>query len=251
MKKLIMVLILALCVPALRVMAEGTTPLQLSIWSPLQVFPSDWDVTGLRCGGIYSRNRQVYGVDVGLFNSADAASGGLQLGLGNLVSALGFGFVIFDPATSPVLGLESGGKPPRSELRAGYTGLQLSLLSNHADDMVGLQLAGICNRAIMMSGFQFSLGNECFRGRGWQGGLLNEAHREFGGIQTGGVNTCGRVMRGLQVGGVNICDGEMHGLQIGIINYAYAQKMSGVQIGLLNFIYDNPVPFLPGINAHF
>jgi hypothetical protein len=44
---------------------------------------------------------------------------------------------------------------------------------------------------------------------------------------------------------------ERHGLLLGIINYAYAQKMSGVQIGLLNFIWDNPVPFLPGINAHF
>lgn len=112
MKKLLMALLLVVCAPALRVLAEGTTPLQLSIWSPVQVFPSDWDVIGLRCGGIYSRNRQVYGVDVGLFNSADAASGGLQLGLGNLVTDMGFGFVIFDPATSPVLDVEDAGKPP-------------------------------------------------------------------------------------------------------------------------------------------
>ncbi len=252
MKQMLMVLLLTLCAPWSRALAVGATPLQLSLWSPVQAFPRDWDVMGLRCSGIYAQNNQVYGLDVGLFNSAAASSGGLQLGVGNVVSSLGFGFIIFDAADAPLLNMDVIGSTHPYESYASYTGLQLSLLFNHADELRGLQFAGVGNRAVTLRGFQFALGaNDSFMGAGAQVGLSNEAHRGFSGVQLGGVNACGGTLRGLQIGAANLCDGELHGLQIGLINYAYAGGMTGVQIGLLNFIWNNPVPFLPLINAHF
>ena len=252
MSKLFNVLLLVFCVPWSCAWAEGTTPLQLSVWSPLQLFPRDWDVVGLSWSGVHAQNRHVYGVDVGLFNSATATSGGLQVGAGNVVSALGFGFVVFDAADKRVMALDEAGINRKNEPYAVYAGLQLSLLFNQADDLCGLQLAGLGNRAVMFSGVQVALGsNEGFAGRGWQVGLLNEARSAFYGVQSGGVNECGQDLHGLQIGAVNLCDGELHGLQLGLINFAYARGTAGVQLGLINFIKDNPVSFCPLLNAHF
>lgn len=252
MSKLFKVLLMVICMPWGCAWADGTTPLQLSVWSPLQLFPRAWDVIGLRCSGVYAQNRHVYGLDAGLFNSATATSGGLQVGAGNAVSALGFGFVVFDAADKRILNLDEAGINRKGETYAGYTGLQLSLLFNHADDLCGLQFAGLGNRAVIFSGVQVALGsNEGFCGRGWQVGLLNETLSAFYGVQSGGVNMCGQALHGLQIGAVNICDGEMHGLQLGLINFAYARGTAGVQVGLINFMRDNPVSFCPLLNAHF
>jgi hypothetical protein len=252
MMRIWLALLLVVCASGSAAQAAGTTPLQLSIWSPVQAFPRDWDVIGLRCGGIYSQNRHVYGLDLGLFNRATASSGGLQVGAGTVVSGMDFGFVVFESATAPLLDLDVVGKHLRADTCAHYTGLQLSLLFNHADSLRGLQCGGLGNRAVLLAGFELSLGgNECFHGSGWQLGLMNEARSVFNGVQSGGVNSCGGDLRGIQIGGANLCDGEMRGLQIGLINFAYADRMTGVQIGLLNFIWGSPVAFLPVINAHF
>lgn len=44
------------------------TPLQLSVWNPVQLVPDDWDVWGLRLNLPYGMNRDLYGLDVGVFN---------------------------------------------------------------------------------------------------------------------------------------------------------------------------------------
>lgn len=230
MKKLMIATLLALSVPWSPAWAGGTTPLQLSLWKPMQLFPSHWDVTGFRLGGFYSRNRRVTGLDLGLFNKADSYSGGLQLGLFNYVSEL------------PVSFGDVWGSLPleRSYLRNGharFTGLQVGLLGNHADELKGVQF-GLHNTTVSMKGFQVGgLVNECHRGTGGQVGvsLVNWVRDEFHGAQALGL--------------VNVCRGELRGFQLGLVNYA--RRLHGVQVGLANMIKEGPVGFLPLVNASF
>lgn len=257
-----MVMILALCAPWIRVMADGTTPIQISIWSPIQVFPRDWDVVGFRYGGFYSRNRHVYGLDIGFVNRADASSGGIQLGLFNTVSVLKGGdfcaesYARFDYARSD--------KRP-----AHYTGMQLGLFLNSADEMRGLQSAW-GNDAFTIKGVQLALCNFCYDGSGVQIALVGQnAFGDFIGAQIGAINMTFGEMHGFQFGALNfadlmnLADKEMHGLQFGILNGAgrmhglqfgilnLAQKLHGIQIGVLNIIIEGSIPVLPVINAQF
>jgi len=240
------------------------TPIQISIWSPIQVFSRDWDVVGFRYGGFYSRNRHVYGLDIGFVNRADSSSGGIQLGLFNTVSVLkgrgGFvaeNYAHFDYARSD--------KRP-----AYYTGMQLGSW-NSADEMRGLQCAGGINDAFTINGLQLALMNFCYDGCGIQLGLGQNAFGDFVGAQIGAINMTYGEMHGLQFGIlnfadlINLADKEMHGLQFGILNGAarmhgfqfgivnFTQKLHGIQVGLLNFITESHLPFLPvpAINAHF
>jgi len=265
MKKMFIVMILALCAPWSRVIADGITPIQISIWSPIQVFPRDWDVVGLRYGGFYSRNSHVYGLDIGFFNRADSSSGGIQLGLMNTVSDLGFGFFTVNLGRLS----EIGKNIYRSDSGANYTGIQLGFFYNHADDMRGLQLSPLVgvNQAVTLTGFQFAMINQCYSGSGLQlAWWFSVASHDFSGAQLGMLNICDngvglqlalfgniadRDFSGAQItsGFFNFCTGSMTGAQIGLINYA--GKMTGVQIGALNIIKESPVPFLPVINAHF
>jgi len=252
MRKMVMVMILALCMPWAGVVFGGTTPLQVSIWSPVQVFPEDYDVAGIRCG-IYSRNRHVYGLDVGVQNRADASSGGIQVGLlFSAVSGMGVDFLF------PSLIIEAAGpnwdnidKICVNGKCASYTGLQISYISNYADEIRGVQVAFVENGAVGLRGCQFSCVNECSSGGGWQMGVLNEARRDFCGLQGFALFNFSKAdMSGLQLGGLwNLCEGDVHGLQIGLLNMA--GKMTGVQVGLVNVIKDSSVPFLPLINMKF
>jgi hypothetical protein len=218
-------------------LADGTTPLQLSILNPVQVFPSTWDVNGLRLGAIYSQNRHVYGLDIGFYNCADAASGGIQLGAVN-----------------------NGDAP----LSPDFTGLQLGIL-NGARELDGIQV-GVGNAAMSLYGIQLGLVNDCLRGgTGWMlAGLGNYKTGDFTGAQVSLINWSSDHMRGVQLGLLNVATlpyyqhrvierdwshEEMRGVQIGIINIAH--QLYGVQIGVLNIITESPVPFMPLLNAHF
>ena len=264
MKKMFIVMILALCAPWSRVMADGITPIQASVWSPIQVFPRDWDVVGFRFGGFYSRNRHVYGLDLGLVNRADASSGGIQLGLMNTASKSGGRF------------LDSFGSDSYARLGerpARYTGIQLGFM-NHADEMWGLQY-GLFNDARTIKGLQLAPGcNICYGVSDVHSGVQlalvgNNAFGDFNGAQIGAGNITFEEMHGLQFGilnfadTMNLADKEMHGLQLGILNGAgrmrglqfgvfnVAQKLYGIQIGVLNIIIESPIPVLPVINAQF
>ncbi len=273
MKKIVVLMaLLLLCAPWDGMLADGVTPLQISLCSPAQVFPRDWDVAGLRLNVFYSHNRGVYGLDLGLIaNRADASSGGLQLGMFNKVSELHENFGVAD-----YYRFHQG--------HARYTGIQLGLFGNVTDEMVGLQY-GFVNDAGLMKGLQCGVANLCYDGSGAQLGLggnvfgnfigaqielaVNITFGDFEGAQIGGLlmnycigdmqgvqiggllaNGCDKSMTGIQVGGLmNVCVKDMHGVQVGLINYA--RQLYGIQIGLVNIISEGPVPVLPVVNAHF
>ena len=240
------------------------TPLQLSIYPPVELPNETCHVYGLSLGVVL----------VGLHTIEEHGS---YLGEGS----------------DTVIGLQICGLLSFArELR----GLQVSGFANNAKAMPwGLQVAGVLNYVggDIGCGLQVAGGwNRCESGAGLQVAILNEADKEFAGIQAGLFNYGGHLSENVQFMGLNplvivsvisyvcIAPGvdEMRGLQAGLVNKAAdmygiqcgllwnhakcarglqlglvntADSMAGFQVGLVNIIKESSVPFLPIINAHF
>jgi hypothetical protein len=70
---------LAVLAPAAR--AQGPSPVQLSLFTPVQIVPADRSVSGLRLNLIYGKNADVTGVDWGLVNHDTGSGFAWQAGL--------------------------------------------------------------------------------------------------------------------------------------------------------------------------
>ncbi len=129
---------------------EDQRPFNLSLVTPIQIFPDNYAINGLRINLLYGRNASVVGLDWGLVNQTTTGlSQGLQLGLVNLDDAdytgLEYGFV--NVTTGSAKGMQWG-----FVNTAGFAnGLQLGFI-NYAKTMKGLQI-GLVN--IIKQGGQF------------------------------------------------------------------------------------------------
>ncbi len=57
-------------------------PIQISLFTPVQIFPASYSITGIRLNLIYGRNASVSGLDIGLVNQTTAGiSKGVQWGV--------------------------------------------------------------------------------------------------------------------------------------------------------------------------
>ncbi len=117
-------------------------PIQLSLVTPVQIFPEKDDITGIRLNLIYGRNVSVTGVDLGLFNHCTGGeSKGFQYGLVGIVDAdfVGWQNNVVNFTRGDFEGLQWGFMN-----YAGYAnGLQLGFF-NYAERMKGLQI-GLVN----------------------------------------------------------------------------------------------------------
>ena len=241
-----------------------STPIQFSVYPPLELPTENCHVYGLSLGVIL----------VGLHTIEEHES---YLGKGS----------------DTVIGLQICGLMTfAKELR----GVQASSFANNATTLPwGLQVAGILNYIDrdMGVGLQVAGGwNRCESGAGLQLAMLNEADKNFAGIQAGLFNFGGNLSDNVQIGDINplilislvnyVCVSrgveDMRGLQLGLVNKASdmygiqcgllwnhakcarglqlglinrAETMAGLQIGLVNIIRESAVPFLPIINVHF
>lgn len=204
-------------------LAASATPVQVSLWSPVQVFPEEQDVRGVRLDLLYGKNRDVYGIDLGVANRATRDFGGIQAGL--FYNRAG----LLAP-TNEVPGSWVAAAAEKHDVRT------LLVMGRHvyaAGTARGLQLAGGVNQAVDLSGFQVaSLGNVAVEVNGGQlGGLMNVAHRHVTGFQASlfGNMAAGNVV-GVQLAGLgNQCRGRMTGLQAsGLFNEA--AWIEGMQI---------------------
>lgn len=131
-------LVIILATPAL---AEDR-PVQLALFTPVQIFPETDAITGIRLNLLYGRNTSVSGLDLGLINhTTTGASVGLQYGLVNLVDS---GFTGWQDSAVNLV-------------RGDFKGLQTGLV-NHAHYAEGLQL-GLVNYAESMHGLQIGIAN--------------------------------------------------------------------------------------------
>lgn len=130
----------SVAVPA---MAESQSrPVQLALFSPIQIFPERYSISGIRLSLIYGKNATVTGLDWGLINhTTTGESVGWQLGLVGLVEADFMGWQ--DNWVNVVKG--------------NFRGLQWGLV-NSANHAGGLQL-GLVNYARTLNGLQIGLIN--------------------------------------------------------------------------------------------
>ena len=138
-KSLIVVLILIfVTVPGL---AENR-PVQLSLFTPIQLFPEEDTITGVRLNFIYGRNASVKGFDWGLVNhTTSGVTKGWQTGFVGYVESDFFG--LQDNTVNVVKGK--------------FQGLQLGIV-NYAKSAKGIQF-GFINYAEIMYGVQIGLVN--------------------------------------------------------------------------------------------
>ena len=166
--------------------AADSTPFQLSLINPVQLFPQETSVKGLRINLLYGVNKEVDGVDLGAVNRTTGMTKGVQLGAfpfggvnitGDLVGLqLGGFFGGVNVATGDVAGVQIAGIIGGVNTAANVRGAQLSgafLGVNVAKDVTGFQATTLYNQARAMEGLQLGLVNVCQRMYGVQIGLVN------------------------------------------------------------------------------
>ncbi len=201
--------------------AAEWTPFQLALVNPVQLFPEQTTVDGVRINLLYGVNKEVNGVDYGVVNRTTGTTQGVQLG------AFPFGGVNM---SENLYGMQFGGILGGVNIAGGdVEGLQFSGIFggiNKAGNLKGVQVAGALggiNMAENVSGAQIA------------GSYLGiNLVKNMSGVQIGTIYNQARVMEGLQLGLVNVCN-----------------KMHGIQLGLVNIITESNVPFFPVVNARF
>jgi hypothetical protein len=138
LKKLILILIILL---SFKVYA-GDKPIQIALFSPLQIFSEEVAITGVRWNVLYGKNISVTGLDFGLINrTTEKMSYGVQFGI------VGF----------PDRGWTGWQSNFVNVTRNEFNGFQFGFL-NYAEDANGLMI-GVINYARRLYGIQIGLFN--------------------------------------------------------------------------------------------
>jgi hypothetical protein len=119
-------------------------PIQLGLFTPVQIFSEKESISGLRFSLIYGSNVNMTGLDVGLVTKTSDTFKGYEYGLVGIVDGNG-------------------------------TGLQVNLVSLTQGAFSGVQ-SGFYNSANRAEGFQFGIINSAGTMNGLQIGLLNFIH---------------------------------------------------------------------------
>ena len=214
--------------------AGGPTPqsegrqtfLQLVLLPPAQLVPDTYDVRGLRMGLLFTRNRNLCGVDLGpSVNLAERVRGAQIVGLASWTKA--------DAAGLQLVGGICGVEGP-------FTGIQMAGLMSGAADVAGAQVAvGSSIAAGDMAGLQIGLIGCGTTGdvTGVQIGGQGSMAESVVGVQTGLGCLAGDVT-GLQLGGLAV-GGKLRGFQIAAL-FSGSRRTSGAQIaGLATFASDD------------
>jgi len=269
-------------------LAAECYPLQIGLYSPVQLVPKDKTICGVRLDLIWGDNKAVQGIDIGLVNGADSVQGiqigGLNWGPRSSEKeswGLQVGLLANDEQTN-LLRPDIG--------HASFTGVQIAGAFNYSDKVTGIQYAlgnganmingiqiGFANgagelnglqvapyglgSAALLHGAQLGLINITGDGYGFQGGALNFAisglsnrgrlrHGEE--VDLSGESKSSGIVHGVQVGGLNFAH-DVAGGQIGLLNIC--KTLKGVQVGLLNVVTsrfpDSGLFFSPVLNVGF
>ncbi len=146
MKKPFSLFIILLCVSSIGSFRTDLfaqeKPIQLALLNPVQIFPENTSISGLRLNLIYGKNASVTGVDFGFINSTTGIQKGVQFGMLNLTEG---GFKGWQDGTVNVtagnsVGLQTG---TVNYHQGNFNGLQISIV-NYSATLKGLQL-GLIN----------------------------------------------------------------------------------------------------------
>ena len=204
------------CMMFAGVLAADTTPVMVSLVTPVQAPSRSYDMTGFRLSLIYGECQDFTGLDIGVIDNTRKDFTGLAIG-----------------------GLNFAGER--------LYGAQVGLVNWNGNGDTAWERRSV--------GAQFGILNYADAFCGWQGGYINISGTSFTGLQSSLIN-CAHNMSGLQCGsylilGVNVASGAVRGCQIGLVNYANTMER-GCQIGFVNIISRNGwLPFLPIVNGGF
>jgi hypothetical protein len=247
--------------------AAGCAPLQISLWSPIQLVEKDSVICGVRLDLLMGENAAVYGLDVGLANIAgrlkglqaggilnrvkgnvDTRSWGMQIaGITNNddkapFTGIQLAGLVNDFDDASFTGVQIAGLMNDND-KASYTGAQIALLSNqnYGSKVTGLQVA-LFNQAQKFNGLQVGLGNGVSAAEGAVGMVVVPICL-LGAILGGKSGSCplytdsnahdGATVDGVQLGIVTNITEDMNGLQVSLFNFA-GKSLTGVQIGAAN-----------------
>lgn len=132
------------------------TPLQVSLIPVAQIFPSDWNVTGVSLNLLYGEQRILAGVGFGLFNTVTSELWGVQAGVANIVEgrATGLQFGLANMVGKDLDGLQVGFF---NRVAKTADGIQMGVV-NDAGSITGAQL-GVVNFADTLRGVQIGVSN--------------------------------------------------------------------------------------------
>lgn len=216
---------------------EGAYPVQLALFPPVQLVPSQEDVVGFRLN-LIGVNREVSALDIGVLNWTTGDFRGAGVGIVNIVrgdsyeAAIGF----FNYTEGDM---------------TGFQGIPLLTFWN-AFNIVGARAGGLqgglYNQAQELCGAQIGLANVGSDANGLQMGLFNYSITNSG-VQAGFVNLGTETTHGAQIGLLNQAT-HFCGVQIGLVNRT--RVLEGMQIGLLNMVSEKEVwPVTPLVNWVF
>lgn len=157
MRKIVILAFLASCTlaPVAACAGTGDSPVNLALFSPVQITAEEASVDALRLSLIYGVNHDVQGIDVGLVLRNTGAGVGVQWSLVGLVEGdfTGWQTGLVSSTGGFCQGLQSG----LVNSSGSSEGVQWGLV-NVSDDHNGLQL-GLVNIADGMRGLQIGLVN--------------------------------------------------------------------------------------------
>jgi hypothetical protein len=158
------------------------SPLGLDIIPPVEFPPDDFSIAGARVSALWGRQRDVYGLDVGVLGNVTEL---------NFVGLAVSGVFNTTYGSTTILGLQAAGAFNYNTNKTSVTGLQLALGVNRnvgESSVTGLQLA-LANLSdhTKIYGFQIGIYNEAEEVYGFQIGLVNKT-TNLHGLQVGIVN---------------------------------------------------------------
>ena len=135
----------------------GWTPIQIAIRNPVQLPVSEEkDVKGIRLNLFYSKNRAVWGLDLGVGHNTAKEMRGIQV-------------AGFFNSVEKVSGIQVGLMNNTEKI----SGIQVAGFFNSAEKVSGIQVAGLVNIAHEIKGLQIGLYNHANVMTGVQIGIIN------------------------------------------------------------------------------
>lgn len=159
------------------------SPIGVSILPPLQFPPSDFSITGARLSLLYGRQRDVYGLDVGVLGNIVEQ---------DLVGISVSGLFNINHGMTNIWFIQAAGVTNWSTQKLNVYGVQVAAFAN------------IVEAESAVNGLQLSLANLA-------------PHTTIRGFQVGVYNVA-RAVYGFQIGVVNVVD-NLHGIQLGLLNF--------------------------------
>ena len=213
--------------------AWAWSPLGIGIAAPLQLPFMSSDIWGLRLGGAFAYNADMFGIDGGVVEVSSGSVAGIQ--------GAAFTWTLED-----VYGIQSAGLA--NVVKGSFYGIECSPVNVVWGEFWGIQ-AGAVNFDGFVAGLQVgaTVNWNISDSYGAQFSVANADQEAFKGFSCGVVNYA-TTFTGFQLGVVNVAT-DATGFQLGLVNGV--ESMNGVQIGVVNLIAESKLPVMVIANASF